>query len=43
MDVVIYKEIFRFSPVKKVIEHLIDLNLKKGEEGNYLRVELIKL
>ena len=39
---IIYKANFKNSPYKKVVEHLIDPNLKY-EEGNDLMVDLIKL
>ena len=39
---IIYKANFKNSPFKKVVEHLIDPNLKY-EEGNDLMVDLIKL
>ena len=39
---IIYKANFKYSPIKKVIEHLLDLKLK-DEEGIYLMVDLIKI
>ena len=39
---IIYKANFKNSPIKKVIEHLLDLKLK-DEEGISLMVDLIKI